>query len=293
MSDRDLSRRQFVLLAGTGLLGKNLGLAQPVKITARQVVERIKTNVGVPWQTETVDIFKVGDPDKAIQGIATTFMSTLDVLKRASAAGRNFIITHEPTFYNHLDITKGLLDDPIYLYKQEFIKKNDLVVWRFHDHWHARRPDGIFLGFNKAIGWQKYQVGDNDKLYHLPATTLEGVAKEIQTRLKSRSVRVVGDPQLPVTRVGHGFHTLPGSLPRLPDVDAMIIGEAREWEVIEYFRDTVASGQKKGLVLIAHEILEEAGMEECARWLRTFVSEVPIEFVPTREPYWRPAELRK
>jgi hypothetical protein len=29
-------------------------------------------------------------------------------------------------------------------------------------------------------------------------------------------------------------------------------------------------------------------MEECARWLKTFVTEVPIEFIPASEPFWTP-----
>jgi hypothetical protein len=29
-------------------------------------------------------------------------------------------------------------------------------------------------------------------------------------------------------------------------------------------------------------------MEECTRWLKTFVSEVPVEFVPARQPFWLP-----
>jgi hypothetical protein len=29
-------------------------------------------------------------------------------------------------------------------------------------------------------------------------------------------------------------------------------------------------------------------MEECARWLETFMGEVPIEFVPAVEPFWTP-----
>ena len=38
-----------------------------------------------------------------MQGIATTMMATLDVMKRAAAAGKNMVITHEPTFYSHQD----------------------------------------------------------------------------------------------------------------------------------------------------------------------------------------------
>ena len=41
-------------------------------------------------------------------------MATFDVLRRAAAAGRNFVITHEPTFYSHMDQTTGLRGDPTY-----------------------------------------------------------------------------------------------------------------------------------------------------------------------------------
>ena len=56
----------------------------------------------------------------------------------------------------------------------------------------------------------------------------------------------------------------------------------------EYVRDTIASGQAKGIVLISHEAGEEAGMNECARWLRTFVTEVPVQVVATRDLLWTP-----
>ena len=70
-------------------------------------------------------------------------MATFDVLKRAAKASRNFVITHEPTFYNHLDQTAALEQDATYQAKQRFIAENNLVVWRFHDHAHALRPDPV------------------------------------------------------------------------------------------------------------------------------------------------------
>jgi hypothetical protein len=42
------------------------------------------------------------------------------------------------------------------------------------------------------------------------------------------------------------------------------------------------------LIVLGHVPSEEAGMKECARWLKTFVPEVPIEFVPSGEPFWTP-----
>ena len=89
-----------------------------------------------------------------MKGIATSFSATLDVCQRAAVSGKNFIIVHEPTFYNHLDDTKDLNGD-IYRIKRTFIEKNNLVVWRFHDHWHDRRPDGVLTGMVAALGWGK------------------------------------------------------------------------------------------------------------------------------------------
>jgi len=40
-------------------------------------------------------------------------MATLDVMQRAAAAGRNLVITHEPTFYSHQDSIDQLKDDGI------------------------------------------------------------------------------------------------------------------------------------------------------------------------------------
>lgn len=29
-------------------------------------------------------------------------------------------------------------------------------------------------------------------------------------------------------------------------------------------------------------------MEECTRWLKAFINEVPVDFVPARDPFWAP-----
>jgi len=75
----------------------------------------------------------------------------------------------------------------------------------------------------------------------------------------------------------------------LPHVDVVLVFECREWEAAEYLRDAAASGQKKALIQLPHEGGEEAGMDECARWLKTFGTEVPIKFLPYGDPFWMPA----
>ena len=101
------TRRSKVGVAVTALF-LVVGARAQSQLTAREVIARIQKQVGVPWQSDTVDTFKAGNPDAPVSGIAVTMMATLDVLQRAAAAGDNLIITHEPTFFDHLDISDQL-----------------------------------------------------------------------------------------------------------------------------------------------------------------------------------------
>ena len=265
--------------------------AQTGKITARELVAEIQKQVGVEWQKDTVDTFKAGNPDTAVTGVAVTMMATMDVLQRASAQGLNFVITHEPTFYSHLDVPEGIAEsDPVWAEKRAFIEKHGLVVWRFHDHWHMRKPDGIEAGMVHALGWEKFQRADNQYLFTLPETTVKDLAAQVAKKLDSAVLRVVGDPEMKVTKIGFSpgaagsereIHAL-----EQDDVQVLMVGETREWETVEYAADAVSEGHKKALIVIGHIPSEQPGMEECTRWLKGFVKGVPVEFVAAKQPFW-------
>jgi putative NIF3 family GTP cyclohydrolase 1 type 2 len=267
--------------------------AQERPLTAREVVQRIQEHVGVPWQKETVDTFKAGDPDTKVTGITVTMMATFDVLQRAAISGANLIITHEPTFYNHLDDLKEIPqkeNDAVLAEKLAFIKEHHLVVWRFHDHWHRRTPDGIEAGMTHALGWEAFQDKQNQYLFTIPETSLEKLAADLKARLELHTMRVVGDPRMKVTRVAlspgsAGMQREIGALEK-PDIQLLITGESREWETVEYAADAVSEKKNKALIVLGHIPSEQAGMEECTRWLKTFVSEVPVNFAPAAQPFW-------
>ncbi|MEZ4703253.1 MAG: Nif3-like dinuclear metal center hexameric protein [Rhodothermales bacterium] len=263
-------------------------------ITAREVISRIQEQVGIPWSDRTVDTFKAGDPDAPVTGVAVTMMATLDVLQRAAAEGHNLIITHEPTFYGHLDETAQLEadDDPIYLAKKRYIEEHGLIVWRFHDYWHQRVPDGVTEGMIRQLGWTEYPRVAGANVFTAPETTVRELAKDIEKRFDIKTLRVVGDPDMRVTRLAFaaGF---PGFAPqqrlfRRDDVEVLVMGEAHEWETILYGADAVAAGMRKALIVMGHIPSEQAGMENCAEWMQGFVTEVPVAFVPAKEPFWRP-----
>jgi putative NIF3 family GTP cyclohydrolase 1 type 2 len=275
-------------------------VAQQKPLTAREVIGRIQAHVGIPWQSDTVDTFKAGNPDIPVTGIAVTMMATLDVLKRAAASGNNLVITHEPTFFSHLDKPDELAQgesDPVLAEKRAFIQKHGLLIWRFHDHWHARTPDGIQAGMVHALGWEKFQDPGNEHLFTVPQTTVEALAAELKARLGIRAMRVVGKPDMQVTRVAMspgaaGFGGETRAL-EMPVVQVLVVGETREWETVEYVADAVTEGKHKALIILGHIPSEQAGMEECTRWLKSFVTEVPVSFVPAPEPFGVRNQLRE
>lgn len=273
------------------LLGSAAQAAEP---TAQQVVDRLKKECGVPWSAATVDTFKDGDPQTPVTGVAVCMMSTLEVLQRAAAQGANLVITHEPTFYDHFDNFSPLAaeNDAVLQAKRDFIKAHHMVVFRFHDHIHQMKPDTIIAGVTTALGWRPYQSADSIKKYILPETTLGALAADIKQKLGIKTLRVTGDPATKVSRIGFspgasGFNSM-RKLFQSPDVDVLVYGEAHEWELIEYAADAITAGKKKGLITMGHIPSEESGMKDCAEWLKTFVTEVPVHFVPTPEPFWSP-----
>lgn len=294
--DHPLNRREFLrsCAAGAGALAVAQATplwAQGASLTVREVMRRMALHVGVKPRYPNADTIKIGNPDERVTGVTTTFMSTLDLLQRSHAAGNNFVISHEPTFWSSSDVVANLRDDSLYQEKVAFCERNHMVIMRYHDAWHAHRPDGIFTGFNQRVGWQRYLVPNTGRsfLYELPQTTAGEIGRHLAQTLNQRSIRLVGDPATPVTKVGFVGHYISECLVTAPKCDLLMAGESREWECAEYMRDAIALGKKKAFLQLAHEGMEEAGMENCANWLKGFVTEVPVQFIASGDPFWTPS----
>jgi putative NIF3 family GTP cyclohydrolase 1 type 2 len=262
-------------------------------MTAGEVIERIRKNLGAPWREATYrDTFKFGGPDTTVTGIATTAFVTLEVIQKAGADGLNMIIPHEVTYWNDRDDVSLVSADPLYQVKVDAMRKHDIVVFRLHDHMHVQRPDFTYVGSARAVGLDaKYETAPNSHRFVIPATTLGALAADIQRRTSARALRVVGDPNAKVSRIqlGVGYASPPVNA---GDVDVVISGEAQEadggFDSPAYVLDAVAVGVAKGWIVLGHTISEEAGMLEMADWIRGFVPEVPVRLVKAGEPFWAP-----
>jgi putative NIF3 family GTP cyclohydrolase 1 type 2 len=261
-------------------------------VTAQEVIDRIRKNIGIEWKPESLDGLKAGDPSIVVKGVVTTSMATVDVLRAAVKTGANLVITAQPTFYGRTDAARSPSPDPIVTAKNDLIARNNLVIFRLNEHWRMRQPDPAAQGIAAALGWTKYQVAGDPVRFDVPAITLDALAADVKKRLQLRGgIRVVGEPRARVQRIGllPGTTPIQAALKMLPNVDVILAGEVREWESVEYARDTVFSGLKKGLLLVGRVMSEEPGMNVCANWLKTFLLEVPIKHVPAGDPYWRPS----
>lgn len=257
-------------------------------LRVKDVIDRIVADVpGAPF-AQTVDTLKTGDPDQIVTGIATTFLATCDVIERAAAVSANLIITHEPTFYEHADPVDWLENDPVYAAKRQLIDRHGMAIWRFHDYLHSLKPDPTFAGLFEALGWSDSVDPDTFFAANRPTTTLGGLIGEVKATLGLKAVRVVGNLDQTVSRVGLMVGAPPGrwhiQALREARLDTLIVGEINEWETSEYVRDALWAGLAKSLVLIGHSISEEDGMRFIVPWLRARLPDIAITHVPAGHP---------
>ncbi len=185
-------------------------------MTIQDVIDMIIAAIpGAPLEG-TIDTTKTGDPSQVVKGIVTTFLATTEVIEKAIELGANLIITHEPTFYEHLDEKEWLADDPVYKAKRRLIDEHHIVIWRFHDYWHMHRPDGVLTGVLKALAWENQTDAATGAAVNTPLETSEdyfavvkaschiniapisllNLAALFKEKLDIQRVRVVGSPDL-------------------------------------------------------------------------------------------------
>ncbi|HNX54952.1 MAG TPA: Nif3-like dinuclear metal center hexameric protein [Prolixibacteraceae bacterium] len=243
----------------------------------------MQAHITCPWSRETVDTFKTGNPDDSVTGIAVCMFADMKTLQKAVASHCNLVIVHEPTFYSHLDKTDALQNDPVFQKKIEYINKHKLIIFRFHDHIHSTSPDGIYVGMIEKLGWKANQTDQSMLLFKFEEQTLSDFAKKLQEKLKGSQLRIIGDPNMRFTNVALAVGA-PGSASHIKLLnngftEVLVAGEGSEWETYEYVLDASMLGMKKAAIFTGHISSEEAGMEYCASWLKTFISNIPIVYL--------------
>lgn len=298
--DNILKRREFVSTVMTALSGSALllvplaGIAEklwhPAKdLTIQQVIDIILKSIPDAPFKKTVDTIKSGDPGQKVTGIVTTMFATDEVIEKAAKLGANFIIAHEPSFYNHTDDTGWLKNDEVYKYKRNLLKKHRIVVWRFHDYIHAHKPDGVMMGVLTKIGWEKYYNAEKPYLITLPAASFKTIIQLVKTKLGIPHLKVIGDSSQSCSRIvlapgaAGGTRQIEAIQKEKPDV--LICGELNEWETSEYIRDLRYMGLKTSLIVLGHIASEEPGLEWLVKWLQPQIPAIQVTHIPSNDAF--------
>lgn len=292
------SRRAFIgnLLKAAGvslvLAPIACGAGQPAPtdkaLTVQDVIDIILKEIPGGARSQTVDTIKSGSGSQEVTGIVSTMFATVKIIEEAARRKANFIIAHEPTFYNHTDDTNWVANNAIVKQKQELLEKHKIAVWRFHDYWHTIRPDGVLHGVLKKTGWASYyQAGSN--LITIPTVSLQNLAEHFKKSLGISHVKVIGNLAQNCQRIG----LIPGAaggqahlrLVESEHPDVLVVGEVHEWETAEYIRDTLALGGKTSLIILGHSVSEEPGMSWLAEWLQPKIPNIPITHIESGDPF--------
>lgn len=291
-------RRSF-LSAITGMVGTSMLMAIPgvqfarelsATLTVKQVIDTILKEIpGAPFST-TVDQLRSGSLEQEVTGIVTTMFPTLEVIEKTVQAGANFIIAHETPFYNNQDETEWLQKDDAYNFKIELLRKHQIAIWRFHDYWHAHKPDGIIMGNLIKLGWDKHYDISTPRILTLPKPmSLKSIVSRAKEKLDIPSVRVVGNlnQDCSTLYMAFGYMDSKRQIAAIQELkpDVILSGETREWETVERVRDGLRMGQKTSLIVLSHSVSEEAGMEYAATWLGPKIPGIKITHIPSNNPF--------
>ena len=289
------SRRSFITTS-TKAAGASLILSPYIKnftahintkgsITVGDIMDKFIAQVnGAPFK-ETVDTLKAGNRDIQVTGIVTTMFATIEVIRKAIELNANFIIAHEPTYYNHLDETDWLQGDSVYTYKANLLKQHNIAVWRNHDYIHSLATDGVFRGVVEQLGWQQYYKYDTS-VATIPSLSLQQLINHAKSALGISMVRYVGDLKQPCSKVllmpgaAGGKRQIEALSKYKPDV--LMCGEIQEWETAEYVRDARLEGENVSLVVLGHIASEEAGSTFMVNWLKQNFAAIQATHVPAK-----------
>lgn len=226
------------------------------------LIDDLKTwNVLPIDETKTCDTVKTGSTDKEVRKVAIAMFGTIDVIRQVKEWGADFLIVHEPLYYDHMDY---LEDFTIVSDKQRVIEESGLTIFRYHDYVHAVNPDMICAGEIKYAGLEGEITGrvrqGITSFVLKEALTAEELAEKLAENLNLNQVRISGCTDKKGRRIACCFGS-PGDLHDLYEThDFIVAGEICEWRDAEMARDAAALGYNKAILALGHETSERAGM---------------------------------
>lgn len=232
----------------------------------------------------TVDGIKAGDENKEVKKIGVCMTATPDVIRAASEWGADLLITHEPTFYNHVDEHE---DTALTHKKEQLVLESGLTIYRWHDSTHFRGRDKISEALIERAGWKGEFDGQLGFVFNEPQNPVD-MARTLKEVLGVKHPRIIGRRDGMITKVILALGAR-GSDPytqfRDSDFEVIISGELCEWYDLEPIRDLAQFGEQKTAIVLGHIGSERDGMEIFAESIDGKYDGAPVKYFDCGEIY--------
>lgn len=218
-------------------------------------------------ETGSEEGFKIGDPEVEVRGVLVCWMPTVAALQHALAGHCNLVICHETLFFPQSAPIDGERCWRTNRLRMQLTHQGDMVVYRAHGKLDRLC---IFEEFAAALGLAAVHAGEGfARVFSLPPTRLAALAERAKQVTGMPTVRMTGDPERLVARVGLpwgglGLFVNIGFMQRLVEngAEAGICGETDEYAM------RFAEDAGMALIETSHAACENLGLRRFSAILR-------------------------
>ncbi len=233
---------------------------------------------------KTVDRVIVGDPEADFDRCLVTWMPSMDALRQVVERGYQFLICHEPTFWNHVEdhATEEASDSQE---KLAFIEEHGIVIARNHDCWDLWPDVGIPFAWADFLGLgtqpEEIDAAGYQHRYDREPVTLGEFAREVAdrcARIGEPFVQVSGDPTQDVSRIGIGTGCacdIPCYRKMNRDCSVVCDDGSVYWSNIQRAKDS-----DHPIIRVNHGTSEEPGMVTMVNYINAHIDGLEAEHLP-------------
>jgi len=233
----------------------------------------------------TVDKIIVGDPDREVQRILVSWISSLKSLKVAVDKKVDMFITHEPTFYEHANELEAIDRTTFGPEKKRFIEEAGFVILRNHDCWDRWPECGIPWAWAQFLGLpgQPVTFGHSgyQHRYDIDPVPVGELARRIAGKtvlIGEPAVQLTGDPETVVSKIGIGTGcgcNIPTYIDMGCDVSVVCDDGSCYWREIQCAED-----MGHPVIRVNHGTSEEPGMVTLTQYINENFPGVQAEHLP-------------
>lgn len=293
MSEANIGRRTFCAAAAA-----TVAIASAVRAADAARVEAVMAALGKLGDVELL----AGDAGAAVGGVLFTARPSLAALREAVASGCSVIVSSESPFYARAArapapgpfaqamaraIERDEASPPLQA-KRAFVREHGLAVIRVS----SVGDDGgaATAALAERLGWAAHRRAGDTPVYTPPGLTLSRLAELAHARLDVRGgLRTIGRPDMPIASIllVAGTARVVPTVKGLAGVDALLTGDLREWEVVEYIHDSAEAGQPKALLAVGRILSEQPFVDLCGQTIKTALPGLNLKIAAARDPFWR------